>query len=337
MTHFIPHKNDLIWSIAWLVTLNCSAAEAQTLAPSDQFTRPIVIPPETAPVAEPIRDIRGSVNSRLPADDRHLTYSTIAVPVLEGPASLSLLTAPVHSSSETPRHALEAPPPRRRRSHSSDRQSADKEAQYLRLESQVQQLDKLWRRSHEAVNSAAVPASSESGGEAESAESSSSPDPLPAPAAEAQAGEQSGLSTGDDTPANELTANQSGSLPAIEPVVSGEIDRLGLADSLYATGETSRACEIYRQLPLTTLRPDLQQWVNFQLANCSRRQGDVAEAERQYRQIINTQPDGWLGELCRWWLLHLDDQRRLAANSAKLAELLTTLSRESPELTQQSP
>ncbi len=111
-------------------------------------------------------------------------------------------------------------------------------------------------------------------------------------------------------------------------VVDGPVDRLGLADSLFATGEIVQALELYTQLDRNTLTPEQIRWIDYQQATCYRRLGQPQEAEKRYRDLISRDRSDWIDGLCRWWLTEIDDRCRLEANSAKLQSILDTLNSE---------
>jgi hypothetical protein len=122
-----------------------------------------------------------------------------------------------------------------------------------------------------------------------------------------------------------------------DSVVEGPVDRLGLADSLFATDEVALALEMYSQLDAETYPPDTTLWIAFQIASCHRRLGAAGEAEKRYRQILAKHQSGWIPDLCRWWLAATQDRSRLAANSEKLSQILKTLETELENDLQRTP
>ncbi|MEZ6064987.1 MAG: hypothetical protein R3B90_04615 [Planctomycetaceae bacterium] len=131
--------------------------------------------------------------------------------------------------------------------------------------------------------------------------------------------------TDNAAPVAAPSAADSAALPAVVP---GEVDRLALADSLFAAQQISAAYDIYQALQTASFTPEEQFWILSQRAACLRRSGDDAAAEKLYREIIAGNSEGWLGDSARWWLTTVDVRRRLEANSAKLADILDTLSAE---------
>lgn len=97
-------------------------------------------------------------------------------------------------------------------------------------------------------------------------------------------------------------------------VVHGPIDRLGLANNLYAVGEYQLAMKMYEQTEMTELTAQQQIWTEYQMANCLRRMGRNAEASNRYRRISEQPEAGWLSEQSRWWVDVLEQIRQLQSS-----------------------
>lgn len=97
-------------------------------------------------------------------------------------------------------------------------------------------------------------------------------------------------------------------------LVEGPVDRLGLADNLFAMREFLMALEIYSQIDLTPLRPEDRQWIVYQIATIHRHLGRLGEAEQGYRKLAAETDATWLVLLSRWWLDHLQRRRTLEAD-----------------------
>ena len=85
-------------------------------------------------------------------------------------------------------------------------------------------------------------------------------------------------------------------------LVDGPVDRIGLADSLYALNELSISLEMYGKVDLKHVPQSEQFWVSFQRACCLRRLKRIPEAQELYRRLAGQQNAGWLAEMSRWWL-----------------------------------
>lgn len=97
-------------------------------------------------------------------------------------------------------------------------------------------------------------------------------------------------------------------------VVHGPIDRLGLANNLYAVGEYQLAMKMYEQTEMAELTAQQQIWTEYQMANCLRRMGRNAEASNRYRRIAEQPEAGWLSEQSRWWVDVLEQIRQLQSS-----------------------
>ena len=97
-------------------------------------------------------------------------------------------------------------------------------------------------------------------------------------------------------------------------VVHGPIDRLGLANNLYAVGEYQLAMKMYEQTERADLTAQQQIWTDYQMANCLRRMGRNAEASNRYRRIAEQPEAGWLSEQSRWWVDVLEQIRQLQSS-----------------------
>ncbi|MEJ7595192.1 MAG: hypothetical protein WKF77_27015 [Planctomycetaceae bacterium] len=94
-------------------------------------------------------------------------------------------------------------------------------------------------------------------------------------------------------------------------VVDGPIDRLGLANNLFATGEYPLALEMYQQTATADLTVQQSFWVEYQLANCQRRLGNLTEASNRYRKLAEHPEAGWLSQQAHWWVETLAKIRSL--------------------------
>jgi tetratricopeptide (TPR) repeat protein len=98
---------------------------------------------------------------------------------------------------------------------------------------------------------------------------------------------------------------------ADKAVVEGPIDRIGLANNLYAVGEFRLAMEMYEHVEKQELSPEQQIWSEYQAANCLRRLGKNGEASNRYRRLAGMAEAGWLSDQSRWWLEVLEQVRQL--------------------------
>ena len=118
-------------------------------------------------------------------------------------------------------------------------------------------------------------------------------------------------------------------IPAAPHVlVDGPIDRLGIADTLLATGHTDAAARMYAEMNVGSAAVEERAWIQFQLAASDRRLGRVDAAQQRYRELIAAGEPRWIVDLARWWLQAIDDRKRLTENTAKLTNIVQQLTAE---------
>lgn len=110
--------------------------------------------------------------------------------------------------------------------------------------------------------------------------------------------------------------------------ISGPIDRLALATSLFATKQYAGCMKALDALDKETLSAESQDWCLYMSACCYRKQGELSEAESGYRTIVNKSETRWLVEASRWWLSHLNDQQKLTADLTQVNTTLDTWQKE---------
>lgn len=106
------------------------------------------------------------------------------------------------------------------------------------------------------------------------------------------------------------------------PITDSPVDRLGLANALFALGQIESALDIYQRLPLESVPVPERSWVQYQIACCFRKLGNRQEAESRFRQLVATQDAGIWGTYSRWWL---DLIRKDAETRQLIQSLRTTL------------
>ncbi|MCA9212258.1 MAG: hypothetical protein KDB27_04265 [Planctomycetales bacterium] len=106
-------------------------------------------------------------------------------------------------------------------------------------------------------------------------------------------------------------------------VLNSAVNRLSLADSLYATGELQVALKIYQQIR-TTAGED-QAWVTFQIAQCHRRLGSKANADQAYRVVTGMPNSGRWGEYAKWWLSNGDSFADVEARTKTVSQSLAAM------------
>jgi hypothetical protein len=110
-----------------------------------------------------------------------------------------------------------------------------------------------------------------------------------------------------------------------DAIVDGPIDRLALADSLFAGGQIDLALQTYQEVDSTALTGEERLWIEFQLASCHRRLRDFPEAERRYRQLAGQMDGGLYAAQSRWWLDAMTTRRALEADLQRVSQSLQSL------------
>ena len=87
-----------------------------------------------------------------------------------------------------------------------------------------------------------------------------------------------------------------------EALTGARINRLALADSLFATGQSDLALQAYSNIELIKLPAAERYWIEYQIANCHRRLGNKPEAEQRYRRLAGLVDGGWCATHAKWWL-----------------------------------
>jgi hypothetical protein len=114
----------------------------------------------------------------------------------------------------------------------------------------------------------------------------------------------------------ESTKSASSSL--IKGLPTSAIDRVYVADNLFAAGEYALANDIYLQVDRRSISGDEAGWVEFQLANCSRRLGRIDDAKKRYRRVVADPTLGWLQDLAKWRLDAIDEAEQLVKEHGRL-------------------
>ena len=112
---------------------------------------------------------------------------------------------------------------------------------------------------------------------------------------------------------------------ASQTPLDGPIDRLGLADNLFALGEFGLALQTYQQIDQSALEREDTQWVQYQVAGCLRHLGKPSEAADQYRKLAADRTAGRLAVLARWWLDRMTDRAILEADLQKFQQQIDYL------------
>jgi len=104
-----------------------------------------------------------------------------------------------------------------------------------------------------------------------------------------------------------------------------------LADNLFGAGDIALALEIYRGLQSENLDAAEVRWVNYQVASCQRRIGNVSTAEQTYREVASASDDDLASANARWWLDSIGRRKRLQNGLVGLDQAIRTMESETRE------
>ena len=110
-----------------------------------------------------------------------------------------------------------------------------------------------------------------------------------------------------------------------QAAIDGPIDRMGLADNLYAMGEYALSLQTYEKIDRSALEPAESQWVEYQTAGCLRRLRKSSEAADRYRNLAADQTAGRISEMSRWWLDRMNERNGLEADLQKYQQQIDML------------
>lgn len=108
-------------------------------------------------------------------------------------------------------------------------------------------------------------------------------------------------------------------------IMSGPIDRLSLANNLFASGNIDLALEVYKHIDPRSLSSLDKSWLAYQIAGCHRLLGSRDKAERGYRVVTRESSNSVLGTQAKWWLENLDRESKLRSRKERIQQSLVAL------------
>ena len=129
------------------------------------------------------------------------------------------------------------------------------------------------------------------------------------------------------------TASESDSFPLSSAlaVTDAAVDRLSLANNLFAVGNMELAAQIYTELLNAGADPYDKVWIQYQLASCHRRLGDAKQAEKLYRMVAGSKDGPYWAARARWWLANLKKSSRYVERQNRLSVALDELEKQTDE------
>ena len=119
-----------------------------------------------------------------------------------------------------------------------------------------------------------------------------------------------------------------------ESALNGQVDRMALANSLYATGQFEQCLQTLDAVLDSSLTPDDKLWKVYLRASCHRSLNNTQEAVRIYRTIASGPETAWTHDLALWWLDHLSERDELIKQTELLRTVLTEFKKETKQLDQ---
>lgn len=318
------------WLLAWIILAPSPSLAAQETPAAGHVTEvPVGWNPATA------RDRTGGVPNPVPsirdADDAVPNFDDAAHPKLTRPGSTESLSPP---QSLLPISPIDP--------SGMDRQS-EKQSRYDEIRRRLRELSRRWQSPAGPPESASnerssddTPAADERPeGETASIRSRDDGQPsmldTPAKTTNPVDSPESGAPlTGTESHADDADADAVSRLDQLTranaaDVISGPIDRVALADNLYALGEYTLALEMYTRVDQSAFPADQRVWVDYQTACCLRRLRRHSDARERYRRLAAQKDVPWLADISRWWLDRIDDRSAAAEQLQRIDQVLTLL------------
>lgn len=125
----------------------------------------------------------------------------------------------------------------------------------------------------------------------------------------------------------ELIPPPNAALPKTAPPlpVTSTVDRLALANNLFAQGKIESAHPIYEELLAQPHDPSTFAWIQYQLACCYRNQGKIKEATKLYRIVGSSKDDSYWAGRAQWWLTHLAKTQKIKERQEQVEKQLAQL------------
>ena len=117
-------------------------------------------------------------------------------------------------------------------------------------------------------------------------------------------------------------------------IMNGPIDRLSLANNLFASGNIELALEVYKHIDTRQLSPLDKSWLAYQIAGCHRLLGSRDSAKQGYRVVTRESGNSVLGNQAKWWLQNLDRESKMQERKDRIQKSIVALRERFDEKTQ---
>ena len=139
-------------------------------------------------------------------------------------------------------------------------------------------------------------------------------------------GAQSFANDSPSEPARKSLPGQAADLlMASAAIVDGPIDRLALANNLYATGQLVLALEMYEQIDQSAVSQQDRYWIEYQMACCLRKLKRISDAQARFRRLSAHPDAGVLNEMSRWGLDRITDRAALEADIQRFQKIIDAI------------
>jgi hypothetical protein len=146
------------------------------------------------------------------------------------------------------------------------------------------------------------------------------------------------LSAAPDFPMPELAPGPASEPPTPAPetgpkflgqtVIPAAVDPLELANSLFQTGNYELALKTYLAIADKLDRPQDALWTEYFIASCRRITGDLPNAERGYRSLVESRRPTRPVEAARWWLDNLERRKNIKSTLDQMDAYLEAVAQE---------
>lgn len=134
-------------------------------------------------------------------------------------------------------------------------------------------------------------------------------------------------------------ASPSDDRPAFDSILSEAIaitdkpvDRIALANNLFASGELALAQKMYESIELKEVSEAQKVWIQYQMAGCLRRLDNSQEAQSLYRTVAASKVAPHWAKRARWWLNTMSSSARIKERQVKMVNTLVQLKEATDEL-----
>ena len=94
-------------------------------------------------------------------------------------------------------------------------------------------------------------------------------------------------------------------------ITTGRVDRLALANNLFAAGKHAVSLRVYQAIVPETKDAAELAWLHLQIGNIYRHANVVDKSEKHYRMVTGLGVDTPYYEYARWWLTNLEERANL--------------------------